>query len=277
MSDIDKTRTPPAVRGLRRIAIVVVIVSLLIAGALGIVALLSGDFGQTQGQILLTTLTVAAFGLTALCHLAIAGRSYRIVGYLGIAASVAALVPALVLIWYSLDVGLASGEWFRALGVLTILAVTLAQVNLLLRLASSSRPVVRVGLLITLGAAAIVAIMLWLPILTEGRIPGSDYGYWRFFGVVAIVDVIGTIAVPIIGLVVRGRPEDASRVTLDIPSTVWARIDAAAAAQGIPRERVAIAALERGLDADPADANPTGRSAAMPAAGPGLPPEHTAP
>lgn len=245
------TRTPPAVRGLRRAAIVVVIVSLLLAGVLGIVALLSGEFGETQGRILLTTLAVAAFGLTALCHLAIASHRFRVVGYIGIAASVAALIPALVLIWSWFDLSESTGDWFRALGVLTILAVTLAQANLLLRSASSTRRIVHVGLTITLAAAAIVAIMLWLPILTEGEIPGSDTGYWRFFGVIAIVDVIGTIAVPIIGLVVRGRPDDAARLTLDIPAPLLARLEAEASSRGTDREGVAIAALERGLGTEP--------------------------
>ncbi|WP_396641605.1 hypothetical protein [Microbacterium sp.] len=244
----NSTRTPPAVRGLRRAAIVVVIVSLLAAGALGIVALLSGEFGETQGRILLTTLAVAAFGLTALCHLAIASQRFRVVGYIGIAASVAALVPALVVIWSWFDISESVDDWFRALGVLTILAVTLAQTNLLLRLASSARPIVRIGLTITLVAAAIVAIMLWLPILTDGDIPGADTGYWRFFGVIAIVDVIGTIAVPIIGLVVRGRPDDGARLTLDVPTELLARLDAAAATSGTGREGAAVDALRRGLD-----------------------------
>lgn len=247
------THTPPAVRGLRRAAIVVVIVSLLLAGALGIVALLSGQFGETQGRILLTTLAVAAFGLTALCHLAIASQRFRAVGYIGIAASVAALVPALVLIWSWFDLSGTTDEWFRALGVLTILAVTLAQTNLLLRFASATRTIVRVGLIITLAAAAIVAVMLWLPIMTDGTIPGSDTGYWRLFGVIAIVDVIGTIAVPIIGLVLRGDPRDGARLVLELPPTLLARIDAEAAARGTDRQSIAIEALSHGL---PSTQNP---------------------
>lgn len=246
-ADARRSHTPPAVRGLRRAAIVVVIVSLLVAGALGILALLSGQFGETQGRILLTTLAVAAFGLTALCHLAIASHRFRIVGYIGIAASVAALVPALVLIWSWFDLSGSTDDWFRALGVLTILAVTLAQTNLLLRAASSPRTVVRVGLAVTLASAAVVAIMLWLPILTDGSIPGADTGYWRFFGVVAIVDVIGTIAVPIIGLVLRGDPTDGARLTLDIPASLLARLDAEAAARGTDRQSVAMDVLARAL------------------------------
>ncbi len=239
--------TPPAVRGLRRAAIVVVILSLLLAGALGIVALLSGQFGETQGRILLTTLAVAAFGLTALCHLAIASQRFRVVGYIGIAASVAALIPALVLIWSWFDLSQSTDDWFRALGVLTILAVTLAQSNLLLRFASATRTAVRIGLAITLAAAGIVAVMLWLPILTDGAIPGDDTGYWRFFGVIAIVDVIGTIAVPIIGLVLRGSTTDGARLVLDLPTSLLSRIDAEAAARGTDRRAVTLDALDRGL------------------------------
>lgn len=87
------------VRGVRRTAIIAIVLSLVVAAVLGIVALLSGDFGELQAKVLLSTLTVAAFGTTALCHLAVVARAVRVVGFAGIAASVVAAVSAFVLIW----------------------------------------------------------------------------------------------------------------------------------------------------------------------------------
>ena len=72
---VDADATPGVVRGARRAAIIAVVVSLVIAAAIGIVALVSGDFGELQGRIILSTLTVAAFG-TAGSELAAAG-DYR--------------------------------------------------------------------------------------------------------------------------------------------------------------------------------------------------------
>ena len=88
-----------ALKGVRRAAIIVVIASLAVAALLGIIAIVGGDFGDLQGRILMTTLAIGAFGMTILCHLAIVARSARVVGYIGIAASLAAMLPALVLIW----------------------------------------------------------------------------------------------------------------------------------------------------------------------------------
>lgn len=267
MTDIEKKRATPGVRGLRRAAIIVVVAALVIAGGIGILALLSGEFGDTQARILLTTLVVATFGLTALCHLAIAGQRFRVVGYVGIVASVAALVPALVLVWYSFGDGQSSSDWYRALWVLTVLAITLAQANLLLRLASSARAIIRIGLVVTLVAAGVVAIMLWLPILTNGDIPGDNSDYWRLFGVVAIVDVIGTIALPIIGLVLRAHPHEAAEaappderntpLSIVLPPDLLARLDSAAAATGTDRAGAALAALDRGLAPGTAESTPT--------------------
>lgn len=196
------------VRGVRRAAIIAIVASLAVAALLGIIALLSGEFGDTQARILGTTLTIAAFGTTALCHLAVVARPVRVVGYVGIAASVAAAGCALVLIWGELS-------WeqtepvLKGLFVSIIVAVSLAQTNLLLLLSGRRHRAIRIGLGVTLAAIAIVALMLVPPILSDGEIPGPAYdeAWWRTFGVVAILDALGTIALPILALVL-GRTED---------------------------------------------------------------------
>ena len=161
----ETTVVPPSsvVRGSRRAAIIAIIVSLVISAALGIFALLSGDFGALQTQVLLTTLTIAAFGTTALCHLAVVTRSVRVVGFVGIGASVGAAISALVLIWVDWSVmwEQATG-WAKALELLAIVAVSLAQANLLLLLAGRPHRLIRIALAVTLAAIAAVAVMLAL-------------------------------------------------------------------------------------------------------------------
>ncbi|MEJ3653398.1 hypothetical protein WEH80_10475 [Actinomycetes bacterium KLBMP 9759] len=236
------------VRGVRRATIVAIVVSLVIAAVLGIAALLSGEFGELQTKILLTTVTIAAFGTTSLCHLAVVTRSVRAVGFAGIAASLGAAVCALVLIWLDRPFG-SEGEQalYKAVAVLALTASSLAQANLLLLLAGRRHPVVRASLAVTLAAVAVVAVMVALPVLTDGEIPGNDDdAYWRWLGVVGILDALGTIALPVLGLVLRHSTNGAHRLVLDLPAELAERLDAQSA--GGSREAAAIAALERGLD-----------------------------
>lgn len=253
---------PPAasvVKGVRRAAIIAIIVSLALAALLGIVALLSGEFGEVQGKVLLTTLTIAAFGTTALCHLAVVTRSVRLVGFLGIAASAGAALCALVLIWADWSTWTDTEGWWKALGVLTVAAVSLAQANLLLLLVGRPQRLIRIALGVTLVALAIVAVMIVVPILTDGEVPGDDGDtYWRVFGVLAILDALGTIALPILGLVLRtasgaSAPTAPEGLALQVPPELAARIDAAAAASGVTPERYALDVLARSVETPAAD------------------------
>ncbi|HWL61026.1 MAG TPA: hypothetical protein VNQ48_09110, partial [Microbacteriaceae bacterium] len=244
-------------KGIRRAAIIVVIASLVIAALLGIISLIGGTFGDLQGKILLTTLTIGLFGITILCHLAIVSRAARVVGYVGLVASLAAIVPPLTLIWTPWELLGSSDGWWRAFGVLTVLAVSLAQTNLLLLLVARPQRAVRVILVATLAMMTIVAIMIILPILTDGDIPGrAGDDYWRWFAAIAILDVLGTITLPVIGLVLKPRGAVATAPTnapppfvagpsIPVPAGLAERIAISAAAAGEDPERHALAALER--------------------------------
>lgn len=257
------------VRGVRRTAIIAIVLSLVVAAVLGIVALLSGDFGELQAKVLLSTLTVAAFGTTALCHLAVVARAVRLVGFAGIAASVVAAVSAFVLIWGNWGDSVSwewQEAWLKALYIAGILALSLAQANLLLLLAGRPQRLVRVALGLTLAAIAIVALMILLPVLSDGAIPGeNDEWYWRTFGVVSILDALGTIALPILALVLRrseaaaadeGAQEAAAHaptarldLALRLTPGLADRLDAHARATGTTPEQAALAILDTHLEA----------------------------
>lgn len=257
---------PTLVPAARKGAIYGIIISFSAAALVGIVALLGGDFGETQGKILLTTVLFGAFSITALCHLAIADRAMRVVGILGLLASGVGLVTGMVLIWRSWD-SPGFEDWFRIFGTAGILAVSFAHANLLLLLAGRKRPAIRYGLMATLVAIGVVALMLILPILTDGDIPGDDGDlYWRVFGVVAILDVLGTVVVPVLGIFMRddvvatpsaveehhgahaaGEHEEAGHVVrLTIPADLLPELETEAAMHGITIEQAAVDALRRG-------------------------------
>ncbi|MBX9470673.1 hypothetical protein [Microcella sp.] len=258
-------RRDAAIGAARKGAIYGIIVSFSLAAVVGIIALLSGDFGETQGRIVLTTLLLGATSITALCHLAIADRAMRIVGFVGLAASTVTLVAGLVLIWRDWD-SPGFDEWLKVFATAGIIAVSFAHANLLLLLAGRRRAVIRIGLMITLVMIAAVAIMIILPIVSEGEIPGyeNEEWYWRLFGVVGILDVLGTVVVPVLAIFVKdapavavadamgadaaaGAPAPAGHLSLALPTDLAEALEQRAAADGVDATEAAVAALRRGL------------------------------
>lgn len=249
----------------RKGAIYGIIVSFSLAALVGIIALLSGEFGETQGKIILTTLLLGATSITALCHLAIADRAMRVVGFVGLGASTVALGTGLVLIWRDWFDS-SSEDWFRVFAIASIAAVSLAHANLLLLLAGRRRRLIRIGLLVTLVMIAAVAIMPSLVIATNGDFPGpeNEEWYWRLFGVVGILDVLGTVVVPVMAIFVRdapaiavvdaagrdaaaGAPAPAASITLTLPPELARTLEQRAAAAGVDAATAALDALRRGL------------------------------
>lgn len=263
----DTAREPhtpeQTLKGIRRIVVWVIIVSLVITALIGIVTLLSGgEFGEIQGKTLLSTLAIAAYSITALCHLAIIGRDVRAVGWAGIAASVVGLASALTLVWWNYN----SYDWAsdtqsvyltitKVFAVSTITAVSFAHANLMLLLANTHRRWMRVALSSTLLMIALVAILVIPPIITDGEFPGETVAdvYWRLFGVIAILDALGTIALPVTALILRSRgdtddehPETAVvRITLRGDSA--ARVIDGAEAAGITPAEFVDAELQKAL------------------------------
>lgn len=236
------------VQAVRRIAIIVIIVSLSISALIGIVTLLTGSgFGETQGKIMLSTLVIGVFGVLSLCDLAVAGKRYQWSGYLGIIASAVALAVGLYLIW-SAGGSEAQDTLWKTLALASIAAVSFAHANLLLLLANRRRTAVKVGLWATIGLIAALAILLALLIITDGDI-GTD-AYARLIGTVAILDVLGTIVVPVIGAILRDGAQVSGTVPLTIlvPHELDARLADVAAVSGDTKEAVALAVIRQYLN-----------------------------
>jgi len=262
-ADRAATRRSSTIGAARKGAIYGIIVSFSLAALVGIVALLSGDFGETQGKIILTTLLMGATSITALCHLAIADRAMRLVGFVGLAASGVALITGLVLIWRDWN-DASLEDWFRTFVIAGIIAVSFAHANLLLLLAGRRRLVIRIGLMVTLAMIAGVAIMLILVVASNGEIPGfeNEGWYWRLFGVIGILDVLGTVVVPVLAIFVKDAPAvgivDAAAdaalapaapasLALTLPADLATALEQRAAADGVDPATAALAALRRGL------------------------------
>ena len=200
------------IKGIRRIAVWTVVISLVITALIGIYTIVSGDFGETQGKVMLTTLAVAGFSVLALCHLAIVERDVKAIGWIGIGTSAVALICAAVLIWWDFgDYAYQPGGIYvnitKTFAISSLAAVSLAHANLLLLLQNAPLRWIRSSLSVALILIAIVVSLVIPVILTDGMFPPEPFQevYWRFFAVILILDALCTIALPVATLIVRGQ------------------------------------------------------------------------
>lgn len=236
----------PSATPIRTAIVRLTIASFSLAALMGVVALLAGgSFGETEGKILLTTLLVGVVSVAVLCYLATAGTPFQPVGVAGGVAVLVPLVAALAMIWRGWAT--TTPEWIgQTFGVGSVVAATLAQACLLLALARRAQPRVRRILAGTLVLAAALAGVI--SYLIVGPEPQSD-AFFRVLGVIAILDVLGTVLVS--ALTRFGAVADASVAgvwTVTIPAELAARLDAEVARTAVPLDEVVAAALARHLD-----------------------------
>jgi hypothetical protein len=222
----------------RRIVVILVIGSFSVAALLGIIALLGGgELGETEGRVLLTTVIVGVESIAVLCYLAVAGHRTAFVGLIGGLVSLVPFGIALWLTWSGAD--LESDTLWDAFGVGVTVAATLAHACLLLAL---DRGRLRLLLIVTLVAMAIVAAMICNAILN-----GENLGdaYWRTFGVVAILDVLGTVVFAALGIFSRRGKAD-GEPDLMTPA-LESRVLDAARSRGVPPAQLISDALDNFL------------------------------
>jgi hypothetical protein len=200
---------------LRRVGATLTIGSFSVAALMGIAALLGGgDFGEGEGRVLLTTLVVGCASICALCYLATAGTRWAPAGAVGAVALVLPVVTALMLVWS--DWGDGSEGTLKAFGIGVVLAATLAQTCLLLALAGDGRLGGVLGPTVVI-AAAVAALVSGMIL---GEVDAEDV--WRLLGVLAILDVLGTlVTIALSRFGDRGTPSRDRRlqVTLSLEQT----------------------------------------------------------
>jgi hypothetical protein len=232
MTSTELSEEHRALKGIRRAAVWTIIVSLVVAALIGIATIVSGEFGDLQAKVLLTTLAVAGAAILALCHLAVLGRDVKVLGWIGIGTSAITLTAATTLIWWNWNdtdnMYGASSVYMnitKLFAVSLLLAVSFAHANLMLLLANAPFAWMRVVLDLNLVLIGIVPLLVIPVILSDGSFPPQSLSdmYWRFFGVVLILDALGTVALPVITLIVRGKqravgldPVQPSRVDLTL-------------------------------------------------------------
>jgi hypothetical protein len=245
-----KSRNRPL---LRRAVLYAVIGSFSLAALMGVVALLAGGrFGQTEGRILSTTLVIGLGSLAVLCCLSTLDTRFRAVGVVGALSVLVPVVSGLYLVW---------GHWdedpgttlLRVLGVGTTVAGTFAQVCLLLAAAGGAR---RMRALLWTTVALAVAMAVVITSLVMEWLDGGEH--WRWIGVLAILDVLGTIVtIALARFGARREPAaapDGGPRSVRLPADLADAVDRRAAETRSTPERVieaAVAAYLAGSDEDP--------------------------
>jgi hypothetical protein len=225
----------------RHLVLRVTIGSFAVAALMGITALLiPGRFGSVQGRILMTTLVVGATSVLMLCYLSIGDTRYRWLGVVGGVAAVTSATCALDMFW---------GHWqhepgqvlVRTFGVSGILALTLAQSSLLLALVRRRGGAIARLLRLTIVAGIVLAGLLITAVL--GWSPGD--GATRLIGVVAILDVLGTVLTIALGVFGGDRRHAVRPLRVELPEPLSARLRARAEATGEEPENLVVEAVTR--------------------------------
>jgi hypothetical protein len=189
------------------------VVSICCCGLVGIYCLLVGAFDDVAARILLTTTAVGGASILALANvIPWESRRWHPIGPCGLAAVCLGLLLALVGILKS-DWG--EPEWFyKLMSICCVSAVAISHIGLL-SLARLTLKFEKVRILTVLVIIALAAQISW-SIVAE-----TDHEFWyRLMGVVAILDVCGTIAVPVlhrISAIPAQAGEIAATVSLTCP------------------------------------------------------------
>jgi hypothetical protein len=167
------------------------IVALSISAVIGIVIFLIGDFGETEMKLLGTTLSIGGYSITGLCSSIIYNRAkFKTFSIVGMLIAVLGFLCTISAIWEFVDMD----KIWRIMVIFIILTVSMAHISLLLQIHTKTHTI-KYSLFGTILFISIVALMLIKGTINEFE---EKEFFFRLLGVFAILDVLGTIATPIL-------------------------------------------------------------------------------
>jgi hypothetical protein len=205
--------TPFPFGRIRPIMLRVVIGSLVVAAVVGGVWIATANFGDTSWRLIGTAVLFTAFALFSWYDADVSSRRSTAFAVVSFGVSIYLFVAGMVKIWAPARV--VTDPWdyepwspFDGFGgwlVLVVIApVALLHVHLVLATGARLRyRVMAVVTAVTLVLVAMLAVLLTLPVLVTSLDPGEPY--WRLVGVVAVLDALGTVLVPL-GYQLFARP-----------------------------------------------------------------------
>lgn len=179
----------------------VLIGALSVSALIGIYIFLAGDFGETEVRLLFTTLAIGGYSLAGLCCSVIYKREkLKPFSVIGMLTAVTGFVITTGAIWEVIDIE----DIWKTMVIFIILSAAISHVSLLLQIRTSDHTS-RSILIATIASVTITALMLIKSTLTN--FDESEF-YFRMLGVFAILDVLGTIAAPVMSRIGTGRNPD---------------------------------------------------------------------
>lgn len=179
----------------KKIFLISLIIALCIGALIGIFVFLFGELGELEARLLVTTASIGGFSLTGLC--CSADPALKLAGVripqLGRIASVLGFLIAFVTIWEIID----PDYTWQLLIAMIVIAITMAHLSLI----SLLKP--KVGYVETIRKVTILFILLTalcILFFVVIEFEGASFLY-RLLGIFAILNVLGTISLPILNLV----------------------------------------------------------------------------
>lgn len=164
---------------------------------LGIGVVLTGSFHETGHRVLGSTLLAGLYCVLCLADMTVLGTRFGAVGAVGIATATVSLAVGLSLIWWTPDDFDGRLEYsLRGFVICAVIAFATAHAALLLRIdipAQGAAAAVRTATLCTM---SLVATLVAATMIAESVVEID--GYWRLLGVLAILDVLGTVSLPVL-------------------------------------------------------------------------------
>ena len=175
-----------------RIALVAIVLSLVASAGIGIIIILVGDLDETEVKILATTGALTGFSILSLPSLFHLERNrYPHISKVAIFASIAFLGMILLLIWGG-DIG-GGGTFWKILGSAGVVSIAINH-SLLLLIPIPTKKLISLSQTVTVSIIATVGVLILVAIWV-GDLPGP---FIRILGALAILDALGTVAVPML-------------------------------------------------------------------------------
>jgi hypothetical protein len=233
MTDIDDGLVrglDPAWARVRPLVFRTIIGAVVAAGLVGIIAVLIGDFGLVAVQLLLTIVVVVVFALLSWYDADVSSRRSGAFALASIITSMYLLVAGLAKTWllrpdsWEYDDGSTLGRQFSEwIGLVAIARFALLHVHLLLVIHRRRRTaLLRVVARATVGVIALLAALLSFPILVSDL--DQPEALWRTIWVVVILDLLGTVVIPLSNALFSPRSEpslDSLSATWPAPASSW--------------------------------------------------------
>jgi hypothetical protein len=193
----SEEQTPLRWRKATRWALISLLSSLAVSALIGIGIILKGDFGDTEGKLLGTTITLGLFTVLAIPGTIQLGRDrYYALAGTAVVSAILAFILMVVAIWSD---GPFESEYLNKVMVtVTVVAFASNHVALLLLATSTSR-VIRGISMTTFALIGFISITLIISMWTE-ELP-EELG--RLVAVLAILDVLGSLAIPMLSKLYR--------------------------------------------------------------------------